>query len=297
MVRLIALVLVTTAGLSAQVIEHYELRKGPGATEGNLIVVVKGRELRVSNRAIEVWPAWVATKLLFSQQAVAADGSPVQEQELRIYDAPSTTSKTLTVEKGSITAVTHVLLGGGDIGFVISVLDSERVPWVVLANDKVGVYRRERLAAPGAITNDSVELRHFNPEDLTRANGEIAKIPPSRMSRVRLLPGDPSPIGNWVATLTAAGGASRSVSLTLYPGGVAKLVVVDGKGQVTRSGAWSQFESDLSVLFDAPEGREPDSPMRWELKPNEMTPKVWNTEEYGSVGLPLKRSSAPWTQR
>ena len=58
-------------------------------------------------------------------------------QELRIYDAPSTTSSALTVEKVAITAVTPVLLRPGEVGFVISTLDTDRVPWVVLANNRL----------------------------------------------------------------------------------------------------------------------------------------------------------------
>ncbi len=294
MVRIILLALSSITWLSAQTIQRYELRQPPGALEGSLIVIVKDRELRISNKAIRVWPGWAATKLLYAQPATMNSAfEKVQSgegQELRIYDAPSTTSSTLTVEKGAITAVTHVLLGPGEVGFVISTLDTDRVPWVVLANNKVGVYRRIRLASPGPITGDSVELRHFDLEDLTRANGEIAKIPPSRTSRVRLLRGEVSPIGNWVGNLPAASAPSRNITLTLYPGGMARLVLqFADKPEIVRSGAWSQAESDLILDFIPV-----DDQMRWELKANELVPKDWNRQQYGSVGLPLKRSSAPW---
>lgn len=279
-----ASVFIFSTVLLAQDIERYELDKSAGATSGNLLVTVRGRKLSVSNKAIKVWPGWTRTKLPYTQPE---GDSPTGEQLLRIYDAPAATSRTLAVEKAAFTDLTSVLLDSGDIALVLTMQDSNGVPWIALANEKSGVYRRERYAAPGAISKNMVEIRHFNPEDLSRANGDVSRIPPSSLSLIRLMPADPSPVGSWVAAI-----AGRNVTLTLRPGGSAEMMTeYAGRGQEKRQGAWSQLESELKVEFTTEEGKPTPSPIQWELKQAELVPKTWSNQEYGDTGLPMKRAS------
>src|SRR4030095_4930733 len=171
----------------------------------------------VSSKALRAWPAWTTTKLLYTQTDGPSEQPEPRPQAFRIYDAASVTSQTLTVENASITDVTHVLIAPGEVAFVTSMRDGARVPCVALANQKSGVYRRECRAGPGAITKDMIVMMYFGADNLVRLNGALSRITRVRAGMIRLLPGDPSPVGTWMAVVPPVRGAK--IILTVRPSG------------------------------------------------------------------------------
>jgi hypothetical protein len=287
-IRLTGLALAAVGALVAQKIQSYEIQKPPGSLTGTLVANVGDHVLNVSSQAIRAWNGWNATVLLYTRPSGHNQG-----QALLIYDAPTARSRILTTEKLPITDITHVMLAGRENGFVISMRESgsKGAPWVALANERTGVYRREPYATPGPIHNDTVQIRHFSKEDIERAGSDLAILPPVRTSTVRLVPGIPSPLGTFVANLPAADAPGRKITLTVQPGGTAEMVTeYTGKGKVVQRGTWAQHESSLIVEFTPEAGRQPSTPLTWELTKDGLTPKTWDQTEYGSTGLPMKRA-------
>lgn len=278
--------LAAAAGMGAQNqrIDRWELR--PAADAQRLYVTIDGTDRLISNRAINAWEGWTPQTLIYSEWTTAGSTAA---QRLRWYDAFTRNSHTISTDTLTYHDVATARLSTGSYAILIGIRDREtKTPWVELATPTGGVFLREQFATYGTAANDFVEIRRYHPEDIERTKGDLSLTTPYSSTRVALTPAAvPSAAGVYEAVLPAASASFRTVTLNLRTGGAATMITTfEGKGApVARQGAWSQTGADVRVDLDG-------DLMVWTLGANGLTPRSWDRKQWGSFGVPLRRSSA-----
>jgi hypothetical protein len=273
--------LLTVAGDAsgqAQRIDGYEMREGT-----RLYVSIGGENRLVSTRALKAWPGWSPQTVLYAEQ----DPQNAAHQRLRWYDSFRRNSTTITVEDLNITDVVTARLSSGDYAILVSLRQQgTNLPSVVLATLS-GVFQREPYATFGTAANDQVELFRWDPAELQKMNGKTDGLKPI-LSMVPLRAAPASAVGMYEVTLPSADASTRTITLNLRRDGSATLISVHtGKRQpIARRGKWVQTAADVRVEF---EHGGPSDAMVWTLGANGLTPKAWNRNEWGVIGLPLRR--------
>jgi hypothetical protein len=265
-----------------QRIERWELR--PAADALRLYIFIDGEDRLISNRAINAWDGWTPQTLIYSEWVTPGS---TEEQRLRWYDTFTRNSYTISTDSLTFNDVATARLSNGNYAILIGIRNPDtKVPWAELASPKGGVFLREQFATYGTAANDSVEIRRYRPEDIERTKGNLSLTTPFSTSRVSLSP-DPNrgAAGLYEAILPAADAPGRTVTLNLRPGGVATLITTfDGKGMpIAKQGKWSQTGADVRVELG-------NNVMSWTFGANGLTPKTWDRKEWGSTGLPLRRT-------
>jgi hypothetical protein len=97
--------------------------------------------------------------------------------------------------------------------------------------------------------------------------------------------------GVWTARTAAPDGSARIITLWLEPEGKATLETVDiGKErQPLVHGSWSAYGDELTVQLQGEDGKPNPAPLVYAIGPDNLTPKQWDQNVYGSKGLPLTR--------
>jgi hypothetical protein len=175
---LAGLVLITTVG--AQTLRMVEIRKPVGSATGKLVATVDGREANLSNDAARAWEGWHPDIVIFTE--VLHDGS----EALRAFNGITGALSTITTEQLSIHDITVARLQGGDYTLVLFARDKLERPWLVLAHPRKGTFRRIPNVTAGAIVNDTVEVRFFDPGDLKARGKDVRELQPSRISIIPL---------------------------------------------------------------------------------------------------------------
>ena len=262
----------------AQRIERYELR--PAADMPRLYVTIDGEDRLISTRGLKVWQGWTPQTLIYSERAPSGSAN-----RLRWYDAFTRNSHTIATDELVYEAVDTARLSNGSYVLLIALRDPEsRVPYVELATPR-GVFLREQFATYGTAANDAVQIRRFAPEDVFRHKGDFSLLTPTVVGTVSLLPTAPEAAGVYEASLPAADGPGRNITLNLRPGGQATLIsAVEGKSPVGQKGTWKQTGSEVRVELES-------GPFVWVVGANGLTPKIWDRREWGSVGVPLRRTA------
>jgi hypothetical protein len=269
----IAILCATSLFAQRQAIERYELR--PAADGLRLYITIEGEDRLISNRATKAWDGWTPQVIIYAERAT----SETALQRLRWYDTFTRNSYTIsTGEPLEYTDVVPVRLSTGEYVLVVSLRDPEgRVPWVELASPRGGVVIREQYAAWGTAADDRAQLRRYRPEDIDRTKGDISLLAPDVIANV--------PIAKTpefgAAGLYEFATQEKTITLNLRPGGTGTLVVQEeGKGQPrARQGKWTQ--TGREVQFEG---------MTWVAGLNGLTPKIWDRQEFGVTGLPLRRA-------
>ena len=260
-----------------QRIQRYELR--PAADMPRLYITIDGEDRLISNRALKAWEGWTPQTLIYAERAPSGTGN-----RLRWYDGFTRNSYTISTDELVYEGVDTARLSNGTYAILIALRDPEsRVPYVELATPQ-GVFLREQFATYGTAANDAVQIRRFAPEDVFRHKGDFGLLTPIVVGTVSLLPKPPEAAGVYEATLPAASGPARNVTLNLRPGGQATLVsTVEGNSPVGQKGTWKQNGAEVRVELES-------GPFVWVVGANGLTPKLWNRQEWGSVGVPLRRA-------
>lgn len=277
--KVTAVLLLSVSALfgQAQRIQHYELR--PAADLPRLYITIDGEDRLISNRALKAWEGWSPQTLIYSERAPSGKGN-----RLRWYDAFTRNSYTISTDELVYEEVDTARLSNGRYAILIALRDPEsKVPYVELATPQ-GVFLREQFATYGTAANDAVQIRRFAPGDVFRHKGDFSLLSPTVVASVSLLPKPPDAAGVYETSLPAADGLERTVTLNLRPGGQATLVAaVEGKDPVGQKGTWKQTGSEVRVELES-------GPFVWIVGANGLTPKLWNRQQWGSVGVPLRRT-------
>ena len=268
----------TSLVAQGQRIERYELR--PAADMPRLYITINGEDRLISNRALKAWPGWTPQTLIYAERAPSGAAN-----RLRWYDSFTRNSHTISSDELVYEDVVTARLSNGQYAILIALRDPQtRIPYVELATPQ-GVFLREQFATYGTAANDAVQIRRFAPEDVQRHKGDFGLLTPIIVSTVSLLPKPPNAAGVYETTLPAVGDApGQTVTLNLRPGGQATLVATpEGKPPVGQKGTWKQDGAEVRVELES-------GPFVWVAGAYGLTPKLWNRQEWGSYGVPLRRT-------
>lgn len=263
----------------AQRIEHYELR--PAADMPRLYIKIDGEDRLISTRGMKAWPGWTPQTLIYAERAPTGTAN-----RLRWYDAFTRNSYTISNDELNYEDVATARLSNGKYAILVALRDPQsRIPYVELATPEGGVFLREQFATYGTATNDTVQIRRFTPEDVQRHRGDFALLSPSIVGTVSLLPKPPDAAGLYETSLPAVGDSTdRKATLNLRAGGQATLIVTaEGKSPIAQKGTWKQQGAEVRVELES-------GPFVWVVGANGLTPKLWNRQEWGSYGVPLRRT-------
>ena len=91
------------------------------------------------------------------------------------------------------------------------------------------------------------------------------------------------------------GPAGPAFSVSLGPDGTATVTQDSGKGAMTTFGHWNDAGSQITVKFDAVEGKPTDPPMVFQPAHDGLQAVTWNHTFWGKVTPPvLKKEESNW---
>ncbi len=94
---------------------------------------------------------------------------------------------------------------------------------------------------------------------------------------------------------TRAGPAGPAFSVSLGPDGTATVTQDLGKGAVTTFGHWTDAGSQITVKFDAMDGKPADPPMVFQPSHDGLQAVTWNHTLWGKTTPPaLKKEESNW---
>ena len=96
-------------------------------------------------------------------------------------------------------------------------------------------------------------------------------------------------------TTDATGPAGPAFSVSLGPDGTATVTQDLGKGAVTTFGHWTDAGSQITVKFDAADGKPTDPPMIFQPSHDGLQAVTWNHTLWGKTTPPaLKKEESNW---
>jgi hypothetical protein len=96
-------------------------------------------------------------------------------------------------------------------------------------------------------------------------------------------------------TTDATGPAGPAFSVSLGPDGTATVTQDLGKGAVTNFGHWTDAGSQITVKFDAVDGKPTDAPMVFQPSHDGLQAVTWNHTLWGKTTPPaLKKEESNW---
>jgi hypothetical protein len=91
------------------------------------------------------------------------------------------------------------------------------------------------------------------------------------------------------------GPAGPAFSVSLGPDGTATVTQDMGKGAITSFGHWTDAGSQITVKFDAPDGKTADAPMVFQPSHDGLQAVTWNHTLWGKTPPPaLKKEESNW---
>lgn len=172
----IAALVLSSAVFGAESLRSYEIRRPAGSATGKLVVQVEDRQLNLSSAAVRVWAGRHPDVLLYTEAL------PDGREQLRLFNAITGANNTVLTERLSIRDLTVARVDKGEYLLVVSARDASNMPSVLFAHSKKGVLRRIPNAVAGAIFNDSVELRFYDPADPDSKREDLSTVRPVRVS-------------------------------------------------------------------------------------------------------------------
>ena len=96
-------------------------------------------------------------------------------------------------------------------------------------------------------------------------------------------------------TTDATGPAGPAFSVSLGPDGTATVTQDLGKGALTTFGHWTDAGSQITVKFDAADGKPTDPPMIFQPSHDGLQAVTWNHTLWGKTTPPvLKKEESNW---
>ena len=96
-------------------------------------------------------------------------------------------------------------------------------------------------------------------------------------------------------TVDATGPAGPAFSVSLGPDGTATVTQDIGKGAITSFGHWADAGSQITVKFDAVDGKPTDPPMILQPSHDGLQAVTWNHSLWGKTTPPaLKKEESNW---
>ena len=146
--RRVLMFLLASVALAAPVVRGVRIDRPKGSESGRLLVMVGDRELAAAGEALRAWPAMNDTAVLYTRR-----GSYPDQQQLRLFDAPATVSRTLATVPGTILEVMQDVQPPDRWIFVLSIKDEGTgVPSLAVVGAEGGILYREILAVPGTLS-------------------------------------------------------------------------------------------------------------------------------------------------
>ena len=170
-----------TITFAAPVVRSVRIDRSKASDTGTLLVDVGDRVLPAATGVANAWPVMNNTAVFYTKPRT--DGV----QQLRIFDAPSTMSRTLGMIPGDVIELIQDSRPDGGWLFILTTKDDVTGnPSLAVVSDSKGVLYREELAAPGALANDMLQVRRYTKEEVQRTHGDLMKAQPVSVDPVAL---------------------------------------------------------------------------------------------------------------
>ena len=180
--RRVLMFLLAWAALAAPVVRGVRIDRPKGSDAGRLLVMVGDRELAAAGEALRAWPAMNGTAVLYTRR-----GSYPDQQQLRLFDAPATVSRTLASVPGTILDVMQDMQPPNRWIFVLSIRDEGTgVPSLAVVGAEGGILYREILAVPGTLSGGQLSVLRYTREEIARVRGDLAKAQSASTDRISL---------------------------------------------------------------------------------------------------------------
>ena len=180
--RIVLITLIAAATFAAPVVRGVRIDRPKGSEGGRLLVTIGDRELAAAGEALKAWPAMSDTAVLYTRQ-----GSYPDQQQLRLFDAAATTSRTIATVPGRIEDVMQHLRPQGGWVFILTIKDEATgVPSLALVTPNRGLVYREILAVPGTLVSGELAIQRYTREEISRARGDLTKAQPASTDRISI---------------------------------------------------------------------------------------------------------------
>ncbi len=121
------------------------------------------------------------TAVLYTRQRTTG------ELQLRLFDAPSTMSRTIGTVPDDVVDLTEESQPDSHSLFILTMRDdSNGMPSLAIVSDTKGVLYREVMAAPGTLANGVLQVRHYATEEIDKTGGDLTKARPSSVDPLAL---------------------------------------------------------------------------------------------------------------
>ena len=170
-----------TLALAASVVENVHIDRPKSSNSGTLLVTVSGRVLPVATGVSAAWPAMKNTAVLYSREKAP------KEIQLRLFDAPSSLSRTIGTVPSDVIDVIQDLLPDGHWQYILTLKDAEtNMPSLAVVRDDKGVLYVEAWAAPGTFADGRLQVRRYTKEEIQRTRGDLMKAHPASVDPLAL---------------------------------------------------------------------------------------------------------------
>jgi hypothetical protein len=166
---------------AAPAVENVRIDRPKSSASGTLLVTVNGRVLPVATGVAAAWPAMKDTAVLYTREKAP------KEIQLRIFDAPSSLSRTIGTVPADVVDVIQDLLPDGHWRYILTLKDAAtNVPSLAVVRDDRGVLYVEAFAAPGTFADGRLQVRRYTKEEIQRTRGDLMKAQPASVDPLAL---------------------------------------------------------------------------------------------------------------
>jgi hypothetical protein len=175
------MVMAATIAFAAPVIRSVRIDRPKASASGTLLVDVSDRVMSVATDVLRAWPVMHNTAVLYTRQRRAG------ELQLRLFDAPSTMSRTVATVPNDVVDLTEESQPDAHTIFILTMRDdSTGNPSLAVVSDVKGVLYREDMAAPGTLANGVLQVRRYTKEEIQRSGGDLLKARPASVDPLAL---------------------------------------------------------------------------------------------------------------
>jgi len=171
--NLLISLLAVAAFAAPAVVGNVRIDRPRASESGTLLVDVGNRVLSVATGVVHAWPVISNSAVLYSRQHGAG------EEQIRLFDAPSTLSRTIATISGEAVDLIQDTLPDSHWAFILTVKkDAEGTPALAIVTDSKGLVFQEDFAAPGTLANGMLQVRRYTKEEIQRTRGDLQKAQP-----------------------------------------------------------------------------------------------------------------------